>query len=61
MAQFPMAEEKQLKPNSLFHRIWIDGICKIHFEMVSGETFSIVSPSEVGLFGCLNFMLISNP
>lgn len=45
--EFPMAEEKQSKPNSLFHRIWIGGICKIHFEMVRGETFSIVSPSEI--------------
>lgn len=45
--EFPMAEEKLIKPNSLFHRIWIDGICKIQFEMVGGGKFSIVSPSEV--------------
>lgn len=42
-----MAEEKLMKPNSLFHRVWIDGICKIQFEIVGGENFSIVSPSEI--------------
>lgn len=45
--EFPMAEEKLMKPNSLFHRVWIDGICKIQFEIVGGENFSIVSPSEI--------------
>lgn len=45
--EFPMAGEKLIKPNSLFHRLWIDGICKVQFEMVGGEKFSIVSPSEI--------------
>lgn len=45
--EFPMMEETKIPPNRLFHRILIDGTCKVNFEMDAGETFSIVSPPTI--------------
>ena len=48
--EFPMMEETKMLP-ALFHRIMIDEICQVNFEMVTGEMFSIVSPPAVSYFG----------
>lgn len=45
-----MMEETKMLP-ALFHRIMIDEICQVNFEMVTGEMFSIVSPPTVSCFG----------
>lgn len=44
--EFPMMEETKMLP-ALFHRIMIDEICQVNFEMVTGEMFSIVSPPTI--------------
>ena len=52
-----MMEETKNLPTLLFHRILIDEICKINFEVVSGEMFSIVSPPTVSCFGLMTLVI----